>query len=156
MISRTTAPEGEVTMPMRCGSRGMGRLRAASNRPSRRQLLLQLLEGELQRAVALRLDGFHQKLILAARFVDIDVAARQHRHPVLRLELQIAQRLAEAHAAQLRVVILQREVAMAAGGGFGSRDLARHPDVVELIAQKAADARVQFGDGERFADRAPG
>ena len=57
-----------------------------------RQLLLQLFEGELQRAVALRLDGFHQKLILAARFVDIDVAARQDRHAVLRLEFQVAQR----------------------------------------------------------------
>jgi hypothetical protein len=44
---------------------------------------------------------------------------------------------------------------MAAGGGFRSRDFARHPNVVEFIAQKTPDARVQFGDSERFADRAP-
>ena len=91
VMSRTTAPEGDVTMPMRCGSRGMGRLRAAIEQAFGRQFLLQLFEGELQRAVALRLDGFHQKLILAARFVDVDVAARQHRHAVLRFELEVTQ-----------------------------------------------------------------
>jgi len=114
-----------------------------------------LFKGELQSAVALRLDGFHQELIFAPRFVDINVPARQHRHSVLRLEFQVTQPLAEADAAQLRVPILEREVAMAAGGGLGTRNLARHPHVVKLFAQQAADARVQFGHGERFANRTP-
>ena len=59
-MSRTTAPEGDVTMPMRRGRRGMGRLRAGIEQAFGRKFLLQLLEGELQRAVTLRLDGFHQ------------------------------------------------------------------------------------------------
>ncbi len=92
--------------------------------------------------MALRFDGFHQKLILAARFVDIHVAARQNRHAVLRLHLEVTQGLAETHATQLRVVILEREVAMAAAGGFRARDLTRHPNVVELVAQKAPYTRV--------------
>ena len=67
------------------------------------QLLLQLLERQLQRAVALRLQRFHQELVFAASFVDVDAPARQHRHAVLRLEFQIARGHAEADAAELRV-----------------------------------------------------
>src|ERR1700733_8286781 len=120
-----------------------------------RQLLLQLFEGELQRAVALRLNGFHQKLIFAARLVNINMAARENRHAVLRLDFQVAQRLPEAYATQLRVVILEREIAMAARDGFTSRDFSRPPDVVELVAQQAPDTRAEFRDGESFADRLP-
>ena len=56
------------------------------------QLLLELLEGQLQRAQALRLQRLHQQLVFAARLVDVDAAARQHRQPVLRLELPVAVR----------------------------------------------------------------
>ena len=50
------------------------------------QFLLELLEGQLQRAESLRLEQFDQQLVFAARFVDVDAAARQHRQAVLRLE----------------------------------------------------------------------
>ncbi len=154
MISRTTAPAGsndaDALRQLRDGA-----FTRRIEQSFGGQLLLQLLKGKLQRAVALRFDRFHQKLVLAARFVDVDVAARQDRHAVLRLAFQIAQRLAEAHAAQLRFMILEREVAMAAGGGFRSRYFARHPNVVELIAQQSPDARVQFGYRESFANRPP-
>ena len=120
-----------------------------------RQFLLELFKGELQRAMALRLDDFHQELILAAGFVDVDMAARQHRHAVLRLELQVTQRLPEADASKLRFLVLEREVAMAAGGGFGARDFARHPDVVKFVAEQAANASVELSHREGLADWSP-
>src|ERR1022692_2254976 len=42
-----------------------------------RQLLLELFEGELQRAVAQRLQEFDDELVFAARLEDVDAAARQ-------------------------------------------------------------------------------
>ena len=50
------APLGEVTTPMQRGRIGSGFLRASANNPSSCELLFQLLEGELQRAEADRLD----------------------------------------------------------------------------------------------------
>ena len=57
-------------MPIRRGSAGSGRLRAGVEQPFRLQPLLQLLEGELQRAEALRLEVLADELILALRLVD--------------------------------------------------------------------------------------
>ena len=62
-------------MPMLRGSAGSGRLRAASNSPSRLQLLLQLLERQLQRAESLRLQVLADELILALGLVDAELAA---------------------------------------------------------------------------------
>ena len=64
------------------------------------QLFLELLEGQLQRAQTLGFEQFHQQLVFAARFVDIDAAARQHRQPILRPEFPVAVRGAEGHALQ--------------------------------------------------------
>jgi hypothetical protein len=47
------------------------------------ELLLELLEGQLQRAHALRLERLHLQLVFAADLIDIDAAARQHRQAVL-------------------------------------------------------------------------
>ena len=112
MMSRMAAPSSEVTMPILRGRAGSGRLRAASKRPSCLQPLLQLIEGELQRAEALRLEVLADELILALGFVDRDPAARDDAQAVGRLELQVAQRRAEHEAADLRAVVLQREVQM--------------------------------------------
>jgi hypothetical protein len=99
------------------------------------ELLLQLLEGELQRAEALRLDGFDDQLIFAARFVDVDLAARQHRDTLLRLELHQPQRATEAGAFDLRGGVFQVEVGVAAGGHFEAGNFARHPNVAKLAAE---------------------
>jgi hypothetical protein len=47
------APVGDVTSPMRCGYFGSGRFRSGANKPFRRELLLEFLERDLQRADAL-------------------------------------------------------------------------------------------------------
>ena len=72
------------------GSAGSGRLRAASNRPFGREPLLQLLEGQLQRAEPVRLQVLADDLILALRVVDAEPAARDDPQAVLRLEAQVA------------------------------------------------------------------
>ena len=131
-MSAMAAPRGEVTMPMRRGKRGSGRLRSAREQAFGGQLLLELLEGQLQRAQSLRFQHLHLQLVFAARLVDIDAAARQHRQAVLRLELPVAVRGAERHALHLRVALLEGEVVMAAGGQLEPGDLARNPDIVEL------------------------
>ena len=56
------------------------------------QPLLQLLEGELQRAEPLRLEVLADDLVLALRLVDRHAAARDDAQAVRRLELQVAQR----------------------------------------------------------------
>ena len=102
MMSRIAAPSSEVTMPILRGSAGSGRLRAASNSPSVLQPLLQLLEGELQRAEAVRLEVLADELILALRLVDRHAPARDDAQAVGRLEFQIAQRRSEDHRLDLR------------------------------------------------------
>ena len=68
-MSRTAAPVGEVTTPMRRGIAGSGRLRAGSNRPSRCELFLQLVELAAQRACAGFLQLLDDQLVVAARLV---------------------------------------------------------------------------------------
>ena len=101
-----TAPRGEVTRPMRRGKRGRGRLRGGVEQAFGVELFLQLLKGQLQRAEALRLERLHQKLIFAARFKDVDLAARQHGHAILRTKLEEPERAAEAHRAHLGLGVL--------------------------------------------------
>ena len=115
------------------------------------EFLLELFERQLQRAGALRLDGFDDQLIFAARFVDVDAAARQHRHAVLRFKAEHARRVAEGHGTQLRGLILQQEVVMSAPGQLHAGDFACHPNVAEGLAQDLAHDAVQLGDGQDTA-----
>ncbi len=67
------------------GQGTLARVIEQSLRPKPRS---QLLEGELQRTMALRLDAFDDELILAALLVNIYAAAHEDFNPVLRLELE--------------------------------------------------------------------
>jgi hypothetical protein len=98
-MSAMAAPRGDVTMPMRRGIAAAGAC-APGEESFGRQFLLELLEGQLQRAQTLRFEQFHQQLVFAARFVDVDAAARQHRQAILRTKFPIAVRRAEGHALQ--------------------------------------------------------
>src|SRR5690242_1432051 len=60
------------------------------------ELFLQLLEGQLQGAHALRLQQFDVKLVLAACLIYADAPARSHVQPVLRAKLKKARRLLKA------------------------------------------------------------
>ena len=69
------------------GNRALAR---GANRPSACSLRLQLLERELQRAAALRLEMLADELILAFRFVDRQPSARDDVKAVVDLEFQVA------------------------------------------------------------------
>ena len=84
MMSRIAAPSSEVTTPILRGRAGSGRLRRRIEQPFGRQPLLELLERELQRAEALRLQVLADELILALRVVDADASARDDAEAVLR------------------------------------------------------------------------
>ena len=86
MMSRTAAPSSDVTTPILRGSAGSGRLRRGVEQSFRREPLLELIEGELQRAEPLGLEVLADDLILALRVVDADAAARDDAQAVLRLE----------------------------------------------------------------------
>src|SRR5262249_40928068 len=115
------------------------------------ELLLELLEGELERAVAVELERFDLQLVFAARFVDVDAAARQHRGAVLRLELQEPGGRPEADAAELGFGVLQCEVVVAAGGELDAGDLTRDPDIEKLLVEDSADGGVKLRDRKDIA-----
>ena len=97
IMSRITAPAGDVTMPIRLGMEEVlfagGIEEAFECKPP-----LQLLEGILQRPVALRLERLYQKLVASPRGEDIESAAREHLHAVLRLESKESHAVPEADA----------------------------------------------------------
>ena len=119
-------------MPMRRGIARQRTLAPGLEEAFFGQLLLELFEGQLQRAVAQRLQHFDDELVFAARLEDVDAPARQHGQAILRLEFPIAVRGAEGHGAHLRLALLQGEVIVAAGGQLDAGDFARDPDVGEL------------------------
>ena len=126
-------------MPILRGSAGSGRLRAGVEQPFGLQPLLQLLEGELQRAEPVRLEVLADELILALRLVDAEPAARDDVQAVLRLELQVADRRAEHHRLDLRAAVLEREVHVPGVPDAAVRDLALDPDVAEAGLEQVAD-----------------
>ena len=88
MMSRTAAPSSDVTMPILRGRAGNGRFRRLIEKPLCRQTLLQLIEGELQRAETFGLEVLADDLILALRVVHADPPARDDPQSILRLEAQ--------------------------------------------------------------------
>jgi len=74
-------------MPMREEAR-QGAFSGSLEQTIGEEFLLELLKGELQRAVTLRLDGFDDELIFAALLIDIDAAAHQNLDAVFRLEFK--------------------------------------------------------------------
>src|SRR5579883_234099 len=70
------------------------------------EALLQLLEGELQRAQPDGLDVFNIKLVFAARFIDADRAAHGDVQAIFGPEFQARELRAKTDTADLRVIVL--------------------------------------------------
>src|SRR4029077_17817230 len=112
------------------------------------QAFLELVERELPRAEAVRLEVLADELVFAFRLVHRELAARNDTKTVAGLELQIAQRRPEHEPAQLRRRVLQWEVQMAGVPDVAVRQLALDPDLEELFFEEIAHANGQLGDGE--------
>ena len=141
MMSLSAAPSSEVTMPILRGRAGIGRLRAVAKRPSACSFRLQLLERELQRAAALRLEMLADELIFALRFVDRQPAARDDVNAVVDLEFQVAVGRAEHHRLELRGLILEREVDVAGVPHPAVRDFAFDPELAEARLERRRGCR---------------
>ena len=100
--SRNAAAWRDVTMPMRRGNGGSGRLRAASNRPAAASARLQLHEALVQRAEARQANGFDVELEFTARLVDRGRRAHFDGEPFAQRERQPLRLVPEEHAAHLR------------------------------------------------------
>ena len=149
IMSAIAAPRGEVTMPMRRGKRGSGRLRSAANSPSAASFFLSCSKASCSAPRPCGSSSFHQQLIFAARFVYVDTAARQHRQPILRLELPVAMGGAEGDALHLRLALFQGEIVVAAGGQFHARRFRPRPRHRRNSASSTApNGGVQFADAE--------
>ncbi len=142
-MSRMTAPEGDVTIPIRLGSLGSARF-ARIEQPLARQSFLQVFEGELQRSQALRLEGLDDELIFAADFVGREIAARDDGEPVARLKPAKSRHPFIEHALELAPLVLQAKVVMAAGRKVTARDFASHPDGAEIGVKQALQGGVQL------------
>ena len=75
-------------MPIRDGIDGIGFLRSDAKRPSASELGFELLESQLQRSRALRLDVFGRDLQFAAILVDGDAPANHNLQSVGGTEAQ--------------------------------------------------------------------
>src|SRR5262249_39093312 len=129
------------------GQEGQLPLASFGEEPFRLEAGLELLEGDLQRARADRLDRVADQLVLALGLVDVEVAAGHPRMAVLQLELEPPRLVAEEDGREAGVAVLQGEVEVARARHLEVRDLAAHPDVEEAPSQDALDLAGQFGDG---------
>ena len=97
------------------GKQGKGLLPLRIEQTFGRELLLQLLEGDLERALPAGLHPLHQDLIAPAALVDGERTPQQHRHTVLGAEAKPPRGAREQHAVDLRLRVLQGEVVVARG-----------------------------------------
>src|SRR5688572_21224920 len=109
---------------------------------------LQLIEGKLQRAEAMRLHALAHDLILTFRLVYADAPAHDDMQTVFRFELQRADVRLEHDRFDLGARIFQREVEVAGVPEAAVGNFCFHPDFGVSIFQNAADVRRQVANGE--------
>ena len=101
IISRTAAPVGEVTIPMRVGYGGKGRLRAGSN-----SLTAQLLIREIQSADTVGQKFVYVDLILPVTGKDRYAPVRDDLHTVFGHEADVLRIRAEHDRANKGAIVL--------------------------------------------------
>ena len=121
------------------GKGGQGALAVGVEEAFGFEALLELLEGELQRACADGLHGFGDELHLAALLVDADAAADQDVEAVFRAEAEQHGLAAEENDGELGVGVFEGEVDVAGGRGAEVGDFAFDPDVAVLLLDEFAD-----------------
>ncbi len=125
-----------VATAMTPGRSGSGRLRAASKRPSRRQLRLERLEPEGEVAEPGRLDRRDVELVDALGIEHVDPAVGDDPEPGPRLERRGEPVVAEPDAGELAPFVLQREVGVAGARDRDPADLALDPHVAQPLDRR--------------------
>jgi len=103
-----------------------------------------LLEADLQRTGADRFDAVDDDLVVAALRVDGQCPARAHLHAALRFHAESLRRRAPDDGAQLRALVLEREVEMAGRVLAQPGDLGFQPDALVVGFQHRANFGLKF------------
>ena len=102
-------------------------LTARVEQPLAGKLFTELPQGQFQRADALGPDAFDDQLITAPRRINVQSAAAHDLQAVMQIEPHPHERVPPHRAADLGMVVLERQVAMARMRPGEIGDLARHP-----------------------------
>ncbi len=115
-----------------------------------RELLLELAEGQLQRADALGLHFLDEQLVLAAGGVDAEPAAGDDFQAVAQVELHAQGEAAVEGDLERRFLVLEGEVNVAGRRAGQVGDLALDPDVGVSVLQESLDRAGQLSDREHL------
>src|ERR1700683_946861 len=115
------------------------------------QALFQLIEGQLQRAQADRLDALDVDLIFAAGFVDADGTAHSDVEAIFGAEFHESQLVLEADATDLGAVVFEGAIHVARRGFVAVGEFAFDKDVGEVADKEVADLAGQLAHGEDAA-----
>ena len=126
--------------------RGQRPLARRVEKPLLLQLLLELLEGQLQRPLAPGFEFVDDELVLAPLGVEADPARGQRREPVARLEAEVLRRGAEKDRGDLPPVVLERKIGVARAVDLPVGDLALDPDARKRLLEQLARGAVEFRD----------
>ena len=148
-MSRITAPVGEVTTPIVRGRKGSSALAILVEQPLGGERAAALVEQRHQRALPGELHPVDHDLIFGAARIGGELARADHLDPVLGAEAQVGGLPLPHHAVDHRLVVLEREVAMARDVPLPPRNLAAHADMAEAILHRSLERARQFGDRER-------
>ena len=143
-----TAPVGEVITPMTRGMNGRRRLRDGLEQAFGGELALALLQQRHQRAGSGGLQIVDDDLVFRRAGIGGEPAAGDHLHALFGSEAQLRHGGAPDHRLDARAVVLQREIGVAGGMRPAiAGNLAAHPDVAELVLDRAFERAGDFRDG---------
>ena len=111
--SRTAAPVGLVTNAIRRGKAGSGRFRSGANKPSAASFSWSCRNFSSSAAEALQMQFVDDQFVFAARGVQIQMPANDHFHAIVQFAADALGRAFPDDGADLRVLVFQRQVAMA-------------------------------------------
>ncbi len=117
------------------------------------EFFLELLEGQIKRALPPRLHAFDIELKIAAHGIKTDPPEAEHCHAVFRHEAQARSLAPEQHGRDLALFIFEREVKVARRRDAQVGNFAHHPEGVELRFQGFFDDFVQLADRKKRALR---
>src|SRR5690606_16330570 len=146
---RCAAGRGDHADARRVG--GQGALALGSEQALVLQFQLERLERLAQRAVAGRLQGVENHLVVAAPFVQADPATGTHQQAVAQVHAHPGGILAEQGAAYLGATVLEGEIHVAGRRARQVGQLALDPDLREDLLQQSARPGIELADGQHLA-----
>ncbi len=137
-------------MPIVSGRKGKRPFSFRRKQTFRREFVLKLLEGQIERPLPLRLHVFDVELQVAADRIEAHSPIAQHRHAVFRDEAQPCALAAKHDRAHLALVVLEGEIKMARWRDAKIGNFALNPQGLDPGFQGAFDELVQLADSQEL------